>query len=163
MTKVAAGHELDLKMQHGYTCALKVSIPRSIGDRFWRGEGWVWEGKEGVEFDVCMWGAQPMHVAQYHATQRAFDIIHNIRLGLRGTMVIGKPQLQAPTRRIEIQCPVYKIAEKLYRLWRENTCEFTPGSSKQFWLSSSRELQSLQTPQISSLFGYYQVSLLVVG
>jgi hypothetical protein len=168
MTQKVTIPPIELKLNPGYNAMLTVSVPKNLNHPFWNRNSREYLGYSSnetkpntVDFRVTKWGPT-IEQAQYHATQRAMDIIRNIRRRVRLSPVeIPSRQWKENHSEKLLSCPIYNLANQLHKRWGDNKPIYSQqtSSKSEFWLSTIKELESLslKLPSIGHLLEYYQV------
>jgi hypothetical protein len=158
-------------MKNSYTTTLTVHIPKDPNHPFWNidrpqrrddSEMFTWVASDdSVSFQVQRWGPY-VEYANYYATQRAKDIIWNIRLGVSGTRVFGRPAVFRISR-FPASCPAFSLGVQLQNIWRAGAQGI---STVQFAIDAVNTIQQMieknTLASLGLLLTYYQVNVRLV-
>jgi hypothetical protein len=112
------------KMKGGYTTTVTVRIPEQRDHPFWNCQDFSWDVSQGpaISFQVTRWGPQE-DSSQYYATQRAKDVIRNIRITMTGPLpTFGQTPKFPPVSHLAL-C----LGRELNDLWKTGKSIFSEG------------------------------------
>jgi hypothetical protein len=158
-------------LKSSYTATLNVDIPKDTEHPFWNIDRPQRHGDmkmfkyvpsgDSVSFRVQRWGPCAQH-AKYYATQRAKDIIWNIRLRVSGTRVFGRPAILLRSH-IPASCPAYSLGVLLQNIWKAETPRISTSSFAVLAVDLIQKLKDKNTlASLDLLLTYYQVNVRLV-
>jgi hypothetical protein len=153
--------------KNSWMTTLNIKVPKMRNHSFWERDSdnltsvsWEIDNNNAIEFEVSRWGPSHQH-ANYHATQRAKDIIRCIRLALT-TGLPAHPTFIPSSSKINMQtCQVFQFGVKISKMWRQAERAFTD-NTREFWEIALDKLRSFEVelPELQFLIKYYEVLFL---
>lgn len=158
-------------MKGGFTTTLTVHIPRRRNHPFWLLDAnqsddklFNWDGAEdALSFQVTRWG--PMEdYSNFHVTQRAKDIIRNIRATVSNPTHLTTciPEVVTHISDYSLDsCSIFRLGVRLNQIWKEMRLNFsmifTEQSAETILIFFRETIDSNISLIHSSLLKYYQV------
>ena len=162
-------------IKNGVITTLTIHIPEHRDHAFWHLDSSECneklfgcdESKDTLSFQVSRWGPDAKR-ADYCATQRAMDIIWNIRASVRNPTYLSKyispttAQSLRISNSLEDPCPMFCVGAKLNSIWKSSTPIFATTNSEQtvsLAISLIEHFINSETvpPPLVPAFKYYQV------
>jgi len=150
--------------KNSWVTTIRVKIPKMGNHRFWQADSdlfhsvsWDVDKNNAIEIEVFRWGPSQQH-ANYHATQRAKDII----CWIRKTLTVGFPQpstFLSSSWKYNLQtCQVFQFGVKLNKMWRQAERAFL-NNTQEYWETALNKLHSskAELPELQFLIRYYEV------
>lgn len=170
---------LGINIKDGCTTALTVHIPKNRDHPFWQYSLNQCDDKlfacdkseDTISFQVTRWG--PLErLSQFSATQRAKDIIHNIRAALSNPTHLAecisaaKNQSLRTSNRQPDDCPILEIGMKMNYIWKCAKLGFSSVCMESIVDLAVNCIQNLINSNklltFSPVLKYYQVYLLIL-
>ena len=161
-------------IKNGYTTTLAVHIPKYRDHSFWHLDSTQCkdklfacdESQDTISFQVTRSGPLP-DWSNYFATQRAMDIIQNIRNSVSHPTHLSNSISAAMTQSLQIsnslhdRCPVFLLGVKLNSMWKRVNLVFTTVCSEQIMKFAVEYIQDIidsnTLPALTPVLKYYQV------
>ena len=118
---------------------------------------WEVDNNNAIEIEVSRWGPSQQH-ANYHATQRAKDIIRWIRKALTAEFPLPPVSLPSSGEYNLQTCRVFQFGVKLNKMWRQAERAFS-NNTQEYWETALDKLHSfeIELPELQFLIRYYEV------
>jgi hypothetical protein len=173
-SRVYRSLDSNVSVKRGVTTKLTVRIPKSRSHPFWllgpnysqNKFSWNMSG-DALSFEVTRWGPQETY-SRYNATQRATDIIRNIRKAVSDSTHLHNylfRDVQQSLYHPFDSCPVLQIGAELTHIWKRYERAFSTICVEQAVdLVESfiqEKLDSYSCVDLSPVLRYYQVCPIV--
>lgn len=115
----------DSYIKDGFTTTLTVHVPKHRDHPFWLLDSTQSDEKlfdceniqDTLTFQVTRWGPMP-ELSSFNATQRAMDIIQNIRVAVSNSTRLPSLMLQSLWRPSSLHCSVFRLGIQLNSMWK---------------------------------------------
>jgi hypothetical protein len=161
-------------IKNGCMTILTVHIPKHHGHSFWHLDSIQCndnsfacdESQDMISFQVTRWGPLP-DWSNFYATQRAKDIIRNIRASVSHPTHLSNSISEAMTQSLQISnplddpCPVFSLGVNLNSMWKHVKSVFSTVCSKQTMEIAIHYIQNIidsnSLPEFTPVLKYHQV------
>jgi hypothetical protein len=157
-------------VKKGVITTLIVHVPKRRDHPFWyrtftesKKSLFNWDiSEDAVSFQVTRWGPLEEY-SRFYTTQRAMDIIQNIRAAVSNPIYVSlwAPRIKKRSNSHNFSCPILQLGMELNDMWRRTNSKFLTACSREFVKDAVEKIQKWIDSEkyilISPLLRYYQV------